>query len=94
MTKQDELPIIRRMYDLVLCYVPGLYKLPRGYNLALGDRIQAGLLHVLETQIRAKYRKDKRPVLEKTEFKKLYGASKVTNCDFKMASWTWRHCLT
>jgi len=38
MAKPDKLPIIQRMYGLILWYVPRLNKLPRGYKCALGDR--------------------------------------------------------
>jgi hypothetical protein len=59
-----ELPIIQHVYDLILWYVPRLNKFPRDYKFLLADRIQSGLLHFLETLIRAKYRKDKRALLE------------------------------
>jgi hypothetical protein len=54
MPKQDDLPIIQRMYDLVLWYVPRLNKRPRDYKFALGDRIQSQLYAVLEGLIRAR----------------------------------------
>lgn len=62
--RQDELPIIQRMYDLILWYVPRLNKLPRNYKFALGDRIQAQLYGILEGLIRARYARDKLALLE------------------------------
>ena len=62
--KQDELPIIQQMYDLILWYVPRLNKFPRNYKYALGDRIQAQLYTLLEGLIRARYASDKLGVLE------------------------------
>ncbi len=64
MPKRDELPIIQRMYDLILWYVPRLNKLPSDYKFALGDRIQAQLHCVLEGLIRARYAGEKLVVLE------------------------------
>ena len=64
MPTREELPIIQRMYDLILWYVPRLNKLPRDYKFALGDRIQAQLYTVLEGLIRARYAREKRAVLE------------------------------
>ena len=64
MPRQDELPIIQRMYDLILWYVPRLNKLPRDYKFALGDRIQAQLYGILEGLVRARYNRDKLSTLE------------------------------
>ena len=64
MSKHDELPIIQRMYDLIVWYVPRLNKLPRNYKYALDDRIQAQLYDVLEGLVRARYASDKLALLE------------------------------
>jgi len=64
MPAPEELPIIQRMYDLILWYVPRLNKLPRDYKFGLGDRIQAQLYCVLEGLIRARYAGEKLAVLE------------------------------
>lgn len=63
-TVSQELPIIQRVYDLILWYVPRLNKLPRDFKYALGDRIQAQLYGILEGLIRARYCADKLAVLE------------------------------
>lgn len=64
MDTMDNLPIIQRMYDLILWYVPRLNKMPRNYKHLLGDRIQTQLYSVLEGFIRARYRREKLPLLE------------------------------
>jgi len=64
MIEQKELPIIQKTYDLIQWYVPRLNKLPRDYKFMLGDRIQSGLYTLLEALIRARYTKDKVPILE------------------------------
>lgn len=55
MATQNELPIIQRVYDLILWYVPRLNKLPRDHKFMLGDRIQGSLYGLLEGLIRARY---------------------------------------
>ena len=50
-----DLPVIQRMYDLILWYAPFLNKLPRDHKFVLGDRIQAALYGILEGLIRARY---------------------------------------
>lgn len=62
--KNDELPIIQRMYDLIVWYVPRLNKFPRNFKYALGDRIQTQLYGLLEELIRARYAADKIGILE------------------------------
>lgn len=61
---QVELPIIQRTYDLIKWYIPRLNKFPRDFRFGIADRIQSVLYGILETLIRARYRKDKLAVLE------------------------------
>ena len=64
MKQSNELPIIQRVYDLILWYVPRLNKLPRDHKFMLGDRIQASLYGLLEGLIRARYAREKLALLE------------------------------
>lgn len=64
MNAQVELPIIQRTYDLIKWYVPILNKFPRDQKFMLGDRIQGTLYTILESLIRARYRREKLDVLE------------------------------
>ena len=59
----QELPIIQRIYDLILWYVPCLNKMPRDSKFLLGDRIQGTLYSLLEKAISARYHKDKEMIL-------------------------------
>ncbi len=61
---QQELPVIQKTYDVVLWAVPLLNKLPRNFKFVLGDRIQTALYTFLEGLIRARYARDKLPILE------------------------------
>jgi hypothetical protein len=64
MSGTKELPIIQKTYDLILWSVPLLNKLPRNYKFVLGDRIQMALYDFLEGLIRARYAREKGPILE------------------------------
>ncbi len=61
---QVELPIIQLMYDLIKWYVPRLNKFPRDHRFGIADRIHDVLFGILETLIRARYRKEKLSLLE------------------------------
>lgn len=61
---ETELPIIQKMYDLILWYVPLLNRLPGDHKFGLGDRITTGLYDVLEQLILARYETNKLPRLE------------------------------
>jgi hypothetical protein len=64
MSHQPELPIIQRTYDLILWYIPAINKFPRDFKFVLGDRIQDGLYGMLESLIRARYRRERLEILE------------------------------
>lgn len=64
MTESGELPVLQRTYDLILWYFPRINKFPRDHKFILGDRIQKGLLDLLEGIIRARYRRDRLDLLE------------------------------
>lgn len=64
----DENPSIPRVVDdcheLLKWLIPQLDKFPRNRRFTLGERIEQGLIEVLEDCIEAAYRKDKGPKLE------------------------------
>jgi hypothetical protein len=64
MRSQQELPIIRAYYDFVLWLSPKIAKFPRDRRFVLGERIERQLYAILEDLIRAKYRKDRKSILE------------------------------
>jgi hypothetical protein len=55
-----DLPILQKVYDLVLWYVPIMERLPRHQKFALGDRLTQNLYELLEGLIVARYKVDKR----------------------------------
>ena len=59
----EELPIITKLYQVIVWTVPLLSKLPRDHRFLLGDRIAGGLYDLLGTLVRARYRKEKRALL-------------------------------
>ncbi|HEY2945987.1 MAG TPA: four helix bundle protein [Vicinamibacteria bacterium] len=54
-----ELPIIQKVYDLILRYVPILNALPRDHRFVLGDRVTTGLYALLEALLIARYSRAK-----------------------------------
>ncbi len=60
----NELPIIQKTYDLIKWYVPILNRLPRNHKFMLGERIINQLYDLLEELIKAKYSRQKLPLLE------------------------------
>src|SRR3954464_5148438 len=62
--EQVELTVITKTYDLILWSCHHTSKFPRNHRFVLGERIERSLYNLLETLIAAKYRKDRRPLLE------------------------------
>ncbi len=61
---QEELPVIQKMYDLILWYVPVLSRLPREQKFTLGDRITNGLYETLEELILCRFAAEKQARLQ------------------------------
>ena len=59
-----ELTIITMSYDLILWSCNHTGKFPRNHRFVLGERIERNLYELLETLIRAKYSRERRPLLE------------------------------
>jgi hypothetical protein len=64
MERPDELPIIRAFYDFLLWISPKIGKFPRDQRFTLGERMERQLYEILENLIRAKYRRERRALLE------------------------------
>src|SRR4051812_35176434 len=60
----DELIVITKTYDLILwsCNHTGTF--PRNHRFILGERIERNLYDLLEILIRAKYSRQRQPLLE------------------------------
>ena len=54
-TRNEELPIIRAHYDLILWLTPKMGKFPREHRFTIGQRIERLLGDILEKLIRAKF---------------------------------------
>lgn len=59
-----ELPVIQKVHDLVLWYVPILNRFPVTHRRGIGERLVEGLYGLLEGLIRCRYAKDKLDRLE------------------------------
>lgn len=64
MKKDEELIVIAKTYDLILWSCNHTGKFPRNHRFVLGERIERNLYNLLETLIRAKYTKQRQPLLE------------------------------
>jgi hypothetical protein len=60
----EELVVITKTYDLILwsCHHTG--KFPRNHRFVLGEHLERNLYDLLETLIRAKYTRQRQPLLE------------------------------
>jgi len=65
MGKEQELVVITKTYDLILWSCNHTGKFPRNHRFVLGERIERNLYGLLETLIRAKYTRDRQPLLER-----------------------------
>ena len=59
-----EMDVISKFYDLVIWSCHHLTKFPRVHRFTLGDRLELRLYDVLEKLLRAKYSRDRLPILQ------------------------------
>jgi hypothetical protein len=63
-TKGPGVPkVVDDCHDLLVWMIPQIDKLPRARRFTLGERLEAGLLEVLELLVRAAYSRERREVL-------------------------------
>lgn len=59
-----ELLVINRAYTLVQWACPHIAKFPRSHRFTLGQRLEHRLYDVLESLLRAKYTRERQPILK------------------------------
>ncbi len=59
MTTSSVSQAVQSCHDLLLWLIPHLDKFPRSRRFTLGERLEAGLLHVLELLVEAAYTRNK-----------------------------------
>lgn len=64
MSKEQELIVITKTYDLILWSCNHTSKFPRNHRFVLGERIERNLYGLLETLIQAKYTRHRQRLLE------------------------------
>jgi hypothetical protein len=64
MKQNQELTVITRTYDLILWSCHHTSKFPRNHRFVLGERMERNLYDLLETLIRAKYTRERQPLLQ------------------------------
>jgi hypothetical protein len=65
----EELVVITKTYDLILWSCNHTGRFPRNHRFVLGERIERNLYDLLETLIRAKYTRQRHPLLEDANLK-------------------------
>ncbi len=69
MKKTDELVVITKTYDLILWSCNYTSRFPRQHRFVLGERLERTLYDLLETLIRAKYTRERMPLLNEANLK-------------------------
>jgi hypothetical protein len=64
MNQGQELTVITKTYDLILWSCNHTSRFPRNHRFVLGERIERNLYDLLETLIRARYTRQRQPLLE------------------------------
>ena len=67
--RTTELSAITKTYDLVLWLLPHIAKFPREHRFTLGNRLEEGVLEILETLVEASYAKEKVLLLQKANLR-------------------------
>jgi hypothetical protein len=78
----EELTVITKTYDLILwsCHHTG--KFPRNHRFVLGERLERNLYDLLETLIRAKYSRQRQPLLEQANL-----TLEILRFQVRLATW-------
>ena len=69
MKKAEELVVITKTYDLILWSCNHTSRFPRQHRFVLGERLERTLYELLETLIRAKYQRERTPLLNEANLK-------------------------
>jgi hypothetical protein len=65
----NEISAVTKTYDLTLWLLPHIAKFPREHRFTLGDRMEEGVLEILELLIEAGYSRDKRDLLRRANLR-------------------------
>ncbi len=65
----DEVSAVTKTYDLALWLLPHIAKFSREHRFTLGDRMEEGVLEILELLIEASYTRDKRDLLRRANLR-------------------------
>ena len=69
MSLPQSLPIVVKMYDLLLYLIPQVSKFPRSQRYSLGERLKNVSFDILELLLDALYSRDKMPLLHRINIK-------------------------
>jgi hypothetical protein len=60
---ENELPIVSKIYEIIVWAVPRLARLPRNHRFLLGDRIATGLYELMAVLVKARYLRQNKAML-------------------------------
>jgi hypothetical protein len=66
---QKEVSAVTKTYDFALWMLPHLTKFERQHRFTLGDRIEEGVLEILELLVEASYTREKRALLRRANLR-------------------------
>jgi hypothetical protein len=66
---RQEVSAVTRTYDFVLWLLPHIAGFARRHRFTLGDRLEGGVLEVLELLVEASYTRDKRALLQRANLR-------------------------
>lgn len=66
---RKEVSAVTQTYDLALWLLPHVSKFPRSHRFTLGDRLETGVLDLLEILVTASYTRDKRELLRRANLR-------------------------
>src|SRR3954471_22846264 len=64
MSENQELLVITKTYDLIVWSCHHTSRFPRNHRFVLGERLERSLYDLLETLVRARYTRNRQPLLE------------------------------
>jgi hypothetical protein len=66
---QKEVSAVTKTYDLTLWLLPHVGKFDRQHRFTLGNRLEEGVLEVLELLVEASYTREKQPLLRRANLR-------------------------
>jgi hypothetical protein len=87
----EELPVIRAAHEFVVWLIPKIGKFPRDLRFTVGEKIERQSLAVLEGLIRARYARQRTPMLDAVNVDRFFQRLKPWSVGVVAVRYSW--CL-